>query len=170
MSLETIKANALKLKELRDKKSSLNDELSEVNSQIRDLEEFKLDADMENLGLSDITIDGIQIKRGVVFRGNVTTSTDKNDFEFLFDSNNDGALHQMLMVDISEVDPDFLKRILDNNQIPYEIKYTIHHATLSSILKELVGEGKLSTSDFEKYKIYAQPQIKVTTKEEEKNG
>lgn len=166
MSLQEIKAQALKLKELRDVKAALNDELSEVNSQIRDLEEFKLNTQMEDMGLSDVTIDGIQIKRGVVFRGSITTSTDKKAFDYLFESENEGALKQMLMIDIAEIDPEFLTDLLNKANIPYEIKYTIHHATLSSILRELVEDGKLSTADFEKYKIYAQPQIKVNKKEE----
>ena len=53
---------------------------------------------------------------------------------------------------------------LDRVGIGYVIQYSIHHMTLSSILKELVTEGKLSTEDFEKYSIYAQPQIKVEMK------
>ena len=127
---------------------------------------------MDDLGLSDVTINGVQVKRGVIFRGNITTSTNKNDFQFLFDTENEGALKQMILIDISTIKASYVQGILDEHFIPYEIKYTIHHATLSSILKDLVENGKLSTEDFDKFRIYAQPQIKVKVdeKKEEDNN
>lgn len=172
MSLESIREKALELKKLRDKKNTLNDELSEVSRQIKDLEESQIDKEMDDLGLSDVTINGVQVKRGVIFRGNITTSTNKNDFQFLFDTENEGALKQMILIDISTIKASYVQGILDEHFIPYEIKYTIHHATLSSILKDLVENGKLSTEDFDKFRIYAQPQIKVKVdeKKEEDNN
>lgn len=172
MSLESIREKALELKNLRDKKATLNDELSEVSRQIKDLEESQIDKEMDDLGLSDVTINGVQVKRGVIFRGNITTSTNKNDFQFLFDTENEGALKQMILIDISTIKASYVQGILDEHFIPYEIKYTIHHATLSSILKDLVENGKLSTEDFDKFRIYAQPQIKVKVdeKKEEDNN
>lgn len=163
MSLEELKADALKLKDLRDQKDSLNTQLKEINESIRSLEEYQMDSMMSDMGLSDVTVDGVHIKRGVVFRGGVTSHSDKDAFKYLFDSHNDGALKQVAMVDLA-VHPEVVD-LLERAGIAYKIQYSIHHMTLSSILKELVLDGKLSTADFDTYNIYAQPQIKVEIKE-----
>ena len=162
MSLTKIKEEALELKGLRDKKDILNSELKEVNEKIRAIEEHELSSLMDDEGISDITIDDVRIKKGVVFRGGVTSHNDKDAFKYLFDTHNDGALKKKVLIDL-ETNPD-APNLLDDMGVLYEINYSIHHMTLSSLLKELVMEGKLSTEDFEKYSIYAQPQIKVEVK------
>lgn len=162
MSLELIKEKALELKGLRAKKEELNDSIKTVNEGIKTLEEKQIPSMMDDLGVSDITIDGVKVKRGVVFRGGVTKHTDKDAFKYLFDSHNDGALKQVISIDLTQ-NPQ-AQEMLDELNIPYSVEYSIHHMTLSSILKELVGDGKLTTDDFDKYSIYAQPQIKVETK------
>ena len=162
MSLELIKEKALELKGLRAKKEELNDSIKTVNDGIKTLEEKQIPSMMDDLGVSDITIDGVKVKRGVVFRGGVTKHTDKDAFKYLFDSHNDGALKQVISIDLTQ-NPQ-AQEVLDELNIPYSVEYSIHHMTLSSILKELVGDGKLTTDDFDKYSIYAQPQIKVEVK------
>lgn len=162
MSLELIKEKALELKGLRAKKEELNDSIKTVNEGIKTLEEKQIPSMMDDLGVSDITIDGVKVKRGVVFRGGVTKHTDKDAFKYLFDSHNDGALKQVISIDLTQ-NPQ-AQEVLDELNIPYSVEYSIHHMTLSSILKELVGDGKLTTDDFDKYSIYAQPQIKVEVK------
>lgn len=162
MSLKEIKEEALELRDLRMQKDSLNSQLKEINESIKDLEEHKLDSAMEDMGLSDVTVDGVRIRRGIVFRGGVTSHSDKDAFKYLFDSHNEGALKQQLIVDLSEYPK--LPELLHEMEINYKIQYSIHHMTLSSILKELFADGKLSTEDFERYSIYAQPQIKVEVK------
>lgn len=162
MSLTKIKEEALELKGLRDKKDILNSELKEVNEKIRAIEEHDLSSLMDDEGISDITIDDVHIKKGVVFRGGVTSHNDKDAFKYLFDTHNDGALKKKVLIDL-ETNPN-APNLLDDMGVSYEINYSIHHMTLSSLLKELVMEGKLSTEDFEKYSIYAQPQIKVEVK------
>lgn len=159
MSLDEIKTDALRLKSLRDQKEKLNEQLKDVNLKIRDLEEFKLNSMMNDLKITDVTVDNVHIKKGTVFRGGVTSHTDKEAFQYLFDSHNEGALKQVIMINLAKY-PN-IPELLSKLHISYDIQYSIHHMTLSSILKELVLEGKLSTSDFEKYSIYAQPQIKV---------
>lgn len=163
MSLEQIRQEALELKKLRDEKDSLNERLKEINEGIRNLEEFTLNASLEEAGISDVTLNGVHIKKGVVFRGGYTKSNDKETFQYLFDTDNEGALKQQIVIDLAKHSE--LPVILKNNGIEYEIVYSIHHMTLSSILKDLVAEGKLSTEDFDKYHVYAQPQIKVEMKE-----
>lgn len=159
MTLADIKEKALELKDLREQKDSLNARLKAINEDIRNVEEHALPEMMDDMGITDVTVDDVHIKRGVVFRGGVTSHTNKDAFKYLFDSDNGGALKQSLIVDLANY-PD-MGSILDRMGVEYEIKYTIHHMTLSSILKELVTNGTLSTEDFEKYSIYAQPQIKV---------
>lgn len=162
MTLQEIREGAIELKKLRDKKSSLDSELKDINEAIRDIEEHKLSRLMDNDGLTDVTIEGVRVKRGVVFRGGVTSHTDKEAFKYLFDTNNEGALKQRVMIDLANY-PGVID-LLNEFGIKYDISYSIHHMTLSSLLKELVMDGKLSTEDFEKYSIYAQPQIKVEMK------
>lgn len=162
MSLQEIKENALHLKDLRETKDSLNSQLKSVNEEIKELEEHRLDSLMSDMGITDVTVDDVRIRKGVVYRGGVTSHCDKEAFQYLFDSNNEAALKQHLIIDLAEY-PE-LPDILEEMGIKFEINYSIHHMTLSSILKELFSEGKLSTADFEKYSIYAQPQIKVELK------
>jgi hypothetical protein len=167
MSLEEIKGKALELKDLRDRKDTLSNELKDINESIREIEEHRLSSLMDDEGISDITIDDVRVRRGVIFRGGITTSTDADNFKFLFDTNNDQALKKKLVIDIEGVDPSVLETIKETMgllKVDYEITYSIHHMTLSSILKELVTEGKLSTEDFDRFRIYAQPQIKVEMK------
>lgn len=168
MSLDKIKEGALELKDLREQKDSLNAQLKEINENIRDLEEHTLDSLMSDMGLSDVTVDGVHIRKGVVFRGGVTSHSDPDAFKYLFDSHNEGALKQVVMIDLANHAD--VTDLLDQAGVDYRIQYSIHHMTLSSILKELVLDGKLSTEDFEKYSIYAQPQIKVEVKEKRRNG
>lgn len=163
MSLQEIKEEALKLKQLRDEKDELNSALKDINDKIRTIEEYELSSLMENEGIQDVTVDNVHIKRGVVFRGGVTSHEDKDAFKYLFDTHNDGALKKKLIIDLESY-PD-IARTLDYMGIKYTINYSIHHMTLSSLLKELVMEGKLSTEDFDTYSIYAQPQIKVEIKQ-----
>lgn len=167
MSLAEIKEGALELKDLRDQKDSLNAQLKTINEEIRELEEHTLDSLMSDMGISDVTIDDVRIRKGVVFRGGVTSHTDKDAFKYLFDSNNEGALKQQVVIDLTN-NPEIPERLAAMG-IDYKIQYSIHHMTLSSILKELVLDGKLSTEDFEKYSIYAQPQIKIEVKEKRRN-
>lgn len=162
MSLQEIKESALRLKNLRDKKDSLTQQLKDVNNDIRSIEEYELSGSLEDLGISDVTIDNVHIKKGVIFRGGVTSHTDREAFQYLFDSNNEGALKQKIVVDLARYPG--VGELLSKSGIGYETQYTIHHMTLSSILKELVADGKISTEDFDKYSIYAQPQIKVEMK------
>ena len=162
MPLELLKEKALELKGLRENKDKLNDQLREINDEIKNLEEKQIAVMMDDEGITDVTVDGVRVKRGVVFRGGVTKHTDKDAFKYLFDTNNDGALKQVVSIDLTQC-PD-IKDILNRLDIPYTVEYSIHHMTLSSILKELVGDGKLTTDDFDKYSIYAQPQIKVEMK------
>ena len=167
MSLEQIKENALELKSLRDRKDDLNDQLKDINEQIRDIEEHTLSTLMDDEGISDVTIDDVRVRRGTIFRGSVTSSYDKEKFQYLFDTDNDGALKQKLVIDIENISQETVDEISDmltKSGIGYEITYSIHHMTLSSIIKELVSEGQLSTDDLERYRIYAQPQIKVEKK------
>jgi hypothetical protein len=159
MSLGDVKEKALELRDLRVKKESLDAELKSVNESIRGLEEHTLNSLMEDMGITDVTVDDVHIKKGVVFRGGVTSHTDKDAFKYLFDSHNEGALKQELVVDLAKY-PE-LPAILEDTGVEYTRRYSIHHMTLSSILKELFAEGLLSTEDFEKYSIYAQPKIKV---------
>lgn len=162
MSLQEIKESALRLKNLRDKKDSLTQQLKDVNNDIKSIEEYELSGSLEDLGISDVTIDNVHIKKGVIFRGGVTSHTDREAFQYLFDSNNEGALKQKIVVDLARYPG--VGELLSKSGIGYETQYTIHHMTLSSILKELVADGKISTEDFDKYSIYAQPQIKVEMK------
>lgn len=162
MSLEEIKAEALKLKALRDRKDSLMHELKEVNESISASEEHTLDSLMEDAGVSDVTVDGVRIKRGAIFRGGVTSSSERDKFKFLFDTDNDGALKKKIIINLDDY-PN-LPDILQKKEVEFEINYSIHHMTLSSIIQELVSEGHLSTEDFDKYSIYAQPRIKVEMK------
>lgn len=162
MSLEEIKEEALKLKALRDRKDSLMHELKEINESISSLEEHTLDSLMEDAGVSDVTVDGVRIKRGSIFRGGVTSSSDKEKFQFLFDTDNEGALKKKVIINLDDY-PD-IPALLSAGDIEFETNYSIHHMTLSSVIQELVSEGLLSTEDFDKYSIYAQPRIKVELK------
>ena len=163
MSLQDIKEKALELSELRETKAKLNDSLKDTNEKIANLEGKVISTMMDDEGITDVTVDDVRIKRGVIFRGSVTSHTDKDAFKYLFDTNNEGALKQHVIVDLAQY-PNITKDLAAMG-VEYNIQYSIHHMTLSSLIKELVMDGKLSTADFEKYSIYAQPQIKVEIKE-----
>lgn len=159
MSIEELKDMALTLQSKRETKKQLEMRLETLNADIKDLEEVKMSSAMEELGLSRVVVDDLDISRSIAFRGSVFKSCDKEKFQYLFDTDNEGALKQQAIVDLANY-PD-VATVLEENDVDFEICYTIHHMTLSSILKELVMAGSLSTDDFEKYKVFSQPKIAI---------
>lgn len=150
-------ANELKI--LRESKKEAEEYVKKINSDIKNIEEKKLAQLMDEQQVSKISIQDLDISKSLVYRGGYTKHSDRDAFKFLFDSDNQGALHQYLIIDLAECpEAEF---VLQDQEVPYKTEYSIHHATLSSILKELIESGKLSTDDIEKYNIYIQPQIKV---------
>ena len=159
MDLDTVKELASHLYEVRTKKKQLEDEIKSCNEEIKSIEEGTLNRALNELQINNISLSGMNISKSVVFRGGYTTHSDEDAFKFLFDTHNDGALKKQLIIDL-EAYPR-AEFVLMENDIKYEKKYSIHHATLSSIIKELVESGEFSTEDIEKYSVYVQPQIKI---------
>ena len=139
---------AKELDSLRSQKKEAEDYVKKINEQIRSVEEKQLAPLMDEQLVSKISIDDLEISKSLVYRGSYTKLYDNDAFKYLFDSHNEGALR-------------LADAVLAEAGIPYTIEYSIHHATLSSILKELVESGKFSTDDIDKYSIYIQPQVKV---------
>lgn len=160
--VDKIKELATQLVEARTCKAQLEQQVKDINKLIKDIEEKELSSLLDEQGISKISIEDMDISKSLIFRGGYTKHTDPEAFQFLFDSNNDGALKQHLIVDLSACPRAPFE--LDEKDIPYTIEYSIHHATLSSILKELVESGKFTTDDIEKYSVYVQPQVKIKMK------
>ena len=148
--------------------------LQKTRAEIKALEEkidklkkdgTKLELNLYNLmeaeGMTKATLDDLEIARKVTLRGSVLKHTDKDAFKYLFDSNNEDALKQHILIDLTTEDKTAVVEVLEAAGISFETSYTIHHATLSSILGQLVASGKLSTEDFEKYSIWVQNQVTV---------
>lgn len=150
---------ANELMEMREKKKETEELVKQYNIAIKNIEEKQLAQLMDEQQISKISLQDLDISKSLVYRGGYTKHSDRDAFKFLFDSDNQGALHQYLIVDLAECPA--AEFILMEQEVPYRTEYSIHHATLSSILKELIESGKLSTEDIEKYNIYIQPQIKV---------
>ena len=153
---------ATHLSEAREKKKQAEEEVKNLNTVIREIEEKQLAPLLDEQQISKISINDLDISKSVVYRGGCTKHTDRDAFKYLFDTDNQGALKQYLIVDLA-VCPH-AEFVLDDNDIPYTTEYSIHHATLSSILKELIESGKFSTEDIDKYGVYIQPQVKVKQK------
>lgn len=137
----------------------MEDALKDLNADIKDLEEHKLTDILNEERINKVVLDDLEIGTSVVYRGSCTKSDQKRAFQFLFDSNNEGALKQYAIIDIAAC--PMAEAVLEDNFIPYTVEYSIHHATLSSILKEMAESGQLSTDDIDRYNIYIQPQVKV---------
>lgn len=159
MSVEDIKKLAEDLKDKREKKKALEEELEALTDEIREIEEHTLNDLLLDSGLVDLTVDNLKIKRSEVYRGK-TSSDNKEDFDFLFDTNNGGAVKQELIVNIADCE-DKVTDLLQKAGIEFNKKFSVHHATLSSIVRLLVEEGEFSSEDIEKHKIYIQPKIAV---------
>lgn len=156
---EQVKELAQQLASAREEKKVYEDKIKDINSTIKNLEETKLNNLMLELGISKVSLDDMDISRSVVFRGGYTKHSDPEAFQFLYDSHNDGALKKHIIVDLEAYPRAGL--VLEENGIKYTEEYSIHHATLSSIIKELVEAGQFTTDDIDKYSVYVQPQIKV---------
>ena len=150
---------ALQLSQLREQKKEAEEHVKKLNEEIKKVEEKTLAPLMDEQLVSKISINDLDISKSLVYRGGCTKHYDKDAFKYLFDSNNEGALKQLLIVDYAAC--PLADAVLTEAGIPFTTEYSIHHATLSSILKELVESGKFSTEDIEKYSVYIQPQIKV---------
>lgn len=161
MDLERVKELAHELKDKRSRKAELEDELKTINADIKSIEEGSLNTLLSEEGVDSVKVDGMKIDKSFVYRGGVYKSQNKEDFQFLFDTANEGALKQHLIIDLSNEAASEAEFVLGMNSIPYSIVYEIHNATLSSILKKLVEDGELDTEDFEKYRIYPQPRISI---------
>ena len=160
--VDQIKELATQLFNARSQKAQLENQVKEINSLIKDIEEHKLSSLLDEQGISKVTLDDMDISKTLVFRGSYTKHRDPEAFQFLFDSQNDGALKQQVIIDLTTCPQATVE--LDKMDIPYTIEYSIHHATLSSIIKELVETGKFTTDDIEKYSVYVQPQVKIKMK------
>lgn len=159
MSMDGVRQLAEHLYEIRARKKELEDGIKTCNEEIKKIEEGTLNEAMLDLGISRVTLDDMDITKSVVFRGGYTKHEDPEAFKFLFDSNNDGALKKHIIVDLEQYPRAGF--VLMENDIEYKTEYSIHHATLSSIIKELVDAGQFSTDDIDKYDVYVQPQIKI---------
>lgn len=147
---------------LRALKKQAEDAVKDTNKQIKEIEETKLNDLLNEEGISKIDINDLEISKSLAFRCGYSKHTDPKAFKFLFDTNNDGALKQHVIVDLAACPG--ICFILDEKDIPYKVEYSIHPMTLSSIIKELVESGRFSTNDIDKYNVYVQPQIKVKQK------
>ena len=158
-NVEKIHELAEELYNLRNEKQTKENEIKDLNSQIKNIEEGSLSDLLDEEGISRVSLEDLDISKSLVYRGSYTKHTDKDAFKFLFDSHNEGALKQYLIVDLAtHPQAEF---VLMSEDIPYKIEYSIHNMTLSSILKELVESGQFTMNDIEKYSVYVQPQIKV---------
>ena len=160
--IEAIRNMAIALEQAREEKKNCEDRLKEINDKIKTIEEGELSSLLDEKGISGISLDDMDISKSIIFRGGYTKHSNREAFKFLFDSANDGALKKQLIIDLNEYPRAAFE--LEMLNIRYEIEYSIHHATLSSILKELIEAGKFSTDDMDKYGVYAQPRIKVKKK------
>ena len=158
-STQKIYELAKQLDTLRNEKKETEEYLKKINEQIRQVEEKELAPLMDEQLVSKISIDDLDISKSLAYRGGCTKHCDKNAFKYLFDSHNEGALKQLLIIDYAAC--PLADAVLADANIPFHEEYSIHHATLSSILKELIESGKFSTEDIEKYGVYIQPQVKV---------
>lgn len=159
MSVEDIKDLAIELKDKREKKKALEEELECLTDEIREIEEHTLNDLLLDNSLSELTIGDLKVKRSEIYRGK-TSSSDKDDFDFLFDSDNGGAVKQEIIINIADCE-DKVTDLLNKANIDYDKKYSIHYGTLSSIIKGLIEAGSFSSEDIEKHKIYIQPKIAV---------
>lgn len=154
-----VKELAEQLASAREQKKLYEEKIKDINSTIKTLEENKLNDLLVDLGINKISLDDMDISRSVVFRGGYTKHSDPEAFKFLYDSHNDGALKKHIIVDLEAYPRAGF--VLMENGIKYTEEYSIHHATLSSIIKELFEAGQFTTDDIDKYSVYIQPQIKV---------
>jgi len=159
MDMNGVRELAEQLYSVRARKKELEDAVKTCNEEIKRIEEGTLNEAMLDLGISRVTLDNMDITKSLVFRGGYTKHKNSEAFQFLFDSNNDGALKKHLIVDLEAYPRAGF--VLMEHDIEYETEYSIHHATLSSIIKELVESGQFSTDDIERYSVYVQPQIKI---------
>jgi len=150
---KALQKNRAEVKALEEKIDKLKKDGTKVEASLYNL--------MEADGMAKATLGDIEVSRKITFRGSVLKHTDKDAFKYLFDSENDGALKQQILVDLTVEDKDYVVETLTEAGIDFETSYTIHHATLSSILGQLVMTGKLSTEDFEKYNVFSQNQVTV---------
>lgn len=131
------------------------------------MEETKLNDALNNLGISSVDVDDMEISRSLAFRASCFKSEHPENFSILFKTDNAGALKKHLVVDLSvcqQEDIDNLEVFLDLRDMPHVTEYSIHNATYSSILKELAESGRLTTDDIIDNNIYVQPQVKVKMK------
>lgn len=157
--IETIHSLAQELLTARNQKKDYENKVKDLTAKIKQIEENELSSLMDEQQLSKITVDDLSISKSLNYIGSYTKHSDKEAFQFLYDSNNEAALKKYVIVNLD--DYPAVCSLLDTAKIKYKTEYSIHHMTLRSILKELVETGKLTTDDIEKYSVYIQPQIKV---------
>lgn len=157
--INKVRELAEQLLEARASKKEYEEKLKQINKDIKDIEEKELAGLLDELCVSKLSVANMDITKSVVFRPGYTKHSDPEAFQFLFDTNNDGALKKRIIVNLE--DYPALPIDLDVKGINYEIEYSIHHATLGSIIKELVEAGKFSIDDIMKYDVYVQPQVKI---------
>ena len=159
--INRVRELAEQLLNARASKKEYEDKLKEINKDIKNIEEKELAGLLDELCVSKLSVADMDITKSVVFRPGYVKHSDPEAFQFLFDTNNDGALKKHLVINLESY-PD-IPTFLDLKGVDYKIEYSIHHATLGSIIKELVEAGKFGIDDILKYDVYVQPQVKIKT-------
>lgn len=161
-ALTLLQTESKKLLALKSEQEELKNQLSEVNSLVKQKEEVDIPYIMDSLDVNKISFNDMDITKSIKYRSNITKSNQLTAFEYLKNSNNEAAIKKIITIDFNN-NPAIIK-LLDENNIVYDITQSVHHATLSKIITELIEEGKLSTEEFETFSIYAQSSIKIKVK------
>ena len=120
-------------------------QLKELNKARKHAEEDTLPTMFQERGLSGLHLDTgetIEIKPDIYT--SISGEHQIGAFNWLRETHNDGAIKQVVEIPITnEEGLQYVYEALDEYKIMYNIKRTIHHATLKSLVKEILEDEDL---------------------------
>lgn len=119
-------------------------------------------AHLEDNDIEDITIEDFKVKLGYTYKGNITSTQDKENFKYLYDTSNEGCIKKKAIIDLDRY-PEVVAQLKEIGVNDVEEKYDVHHMTLSSTLKQLIESGEMTAEQMEIYNVYKKPKLTVKT-------
>ena len=147
-TLEEIKTLGMVLSSYKTELQKQEDELSAVKEMIRRIEEETLPQMMDDLGITDITLeDGSKISCGDFIAAKIKDPA--TAFKWLQDTDNDGIIKNEVKVVLGRGEDEKAEgvmKLLEEQGIPAKLDKTIHHSTLRAFVKEALDNPELADS------------------------
>ena len=162
-ALLNILALGQRLDELRREINNKEREVNELKSDFREIEQMRLPAAMDLLGIREITLaNGKNIKLDEFPVGRIAKGEEETVFNWLRENHHEGIIKNTFTAQLGTADNDLaahLSQFLSEHNIQYDAKAAIHPSTFKAFIREMANVEGFPRDLFH---IYDVKQVKFT--------